>query len=278
MTLIASFLNGESSDVLSVRDRGLSYGDGLFETLAVVNRKIPLLDRHISRLEQGLAVLKLPADVELIKKHLGMILNLALPNFAVAKLIVTRGESGRGYLPVQSTPNILLQVFASDFQIRDRVLVHSCRQTLGHQPELAGLKTLCALPYVLAAAERVGTHFDEGLLFDQNGSLVEATARNVFIVVDNTLITPNLDACGVNGVMRAYVMDWAASEKIDVLEKMIHKSDLDEASELFLTNSVTGVWSVRAWYDSNDRAPRREWPMGLMAKKLQKHLSEQIFL
>ncbi|MGH8227286.1 MAG: aminodeoxychorismate lyase [Steroidobacteraceae bacterium] len=232
-------------------DRGLHYGDGLFETLACRGGAPRLLDLHLERLAHGCARLEiepgsldaLAADIERLASGVER---------ALIKVIVTRGPAtARGYAPAGNEQATRV-VFRYGWPDEDPssaargVAVRIADLAIGESPRLAGLKHLNRLEPVLARLELRGSPFTEALLFSSSGSLVSGTMSNVFIAVGGELATPRLDRSGVAGVMRRAVMEAAARAGLGVREAQLTRADLDAAQELFLTNARIGVWPVCA--------------------------------
>ena len=238
-------VDGLAESRVSALDRGLAYGDGLFETIRAVNGTAPLWHRHMTRLRDGCERLDLPVPdaVTLAKEFARVAGGIA---DAVVKIILTRGHGERGYAlpePVRVTRIVAafpLPPLPSDWY-RDGIRVRCCELRLAAQPRLAGIKHLNRLEQVLAHAEWSDAAVVEGLLFDQAGSLVSATAANVFVGIDGGLLTPPVDKCGVAGVLRGALLDVLP----DVRVQTMTKEDLMRADEMFLTSSVRGVLPVR---------------------------------
>jgi len=232
-------------------DRGLEFGDGLFETIAVADGRARLLARHLARLAAGCARLgiaappaaTLAAELEAAARR---------PGTGLLKLIVTRGAGGSGYGadPAAPTRRWLAALPARARPAawaRDGVAVRLLETRLAEQPLLAGLKHLNRLEQVLARRELDGhPALQEGLLRDVRGRLVCGTMSNVFAVIDNRLVTPALERAGVAGVMRAALIEAWRAAGVAVTERDLEPAELDGASELFLTNALIGVWPVRA--------------------------------
>jgi 4-amino-4-deoxychorismate lyase len=230
-------------------DRGLEFGDGLFETIAVVAGRPRLLERHLARLAAGCARLGIAAPPsDAVAAELARA--AATPGTGVVKLILTRGEGGRGYaadaaaaprrwlaaLPARPRPAALA---------RDGIAVRPLATRLAEQPLLAGLKHLNRLEQVLGRRElAAGPAAEEGLMLDVQGRLVCGTMTNVFAVIDSRLTTPALERAGVAGVVRGALIDaWrAAGTAVDVRD--VDPAELDRASEVFVTNALVGVWPV----------------------------------
>ncbi|MGK0673412.1 MAG: aminodeoxychorismate lyase [Halothiobacillaceae bacterium] len=251
-------------DNLPLTDRGLHYGDGLFETMAVQEGRVRLLELHLARLAWGAARLAIPlADTE------GLAAKLATAAEAlgegVLKLILTRGSGGRGYLtPDISIPSLILQRYPPVATAgQEGVTVRLCALRLARQPHLAGLKHLNRLEQVLARAEWRDPAIAEGLMLDSEGLLVEGVASNIFLVRKGRLLTPLLDLCGVAGVMRTHVMQRAVRLGLEVQEARLGLDDLMAADEVFLTNSLHGIRPIirlLGW---------RDWAVGPMTRTLQ---------
>lgn len=261
-------VNGTESQHISLKDRGLAYGDGLFETMLVAQGDIPLWPLHHERLLKGLVHLHIAVESQRLRQSIDTALeqSKAFPDeLFVLKLIITRGESTRGYqvdAQAQSTLITQLSPLFIDTAKHDGVSIHYCEQAL-MPTTWAGLKTLNQLPYVLAAQERLNTDFDEGLLFTPEGELIEATARNVFVVKNDKILTPILDQCGVAGVMRRNLTDKIATQiGVEVVEQRLTKKDITDADELFLANSVSGIWPVI-------QCEQHKWPIGPVTRSLQ---------
>ncbi|MEW6446378.1 MAG: aminodeoxychorismate lyase [Pseudomonadota bacterium] len=245
-------------DSVPLGDRGLHYGDGLFETMAVVDGTIRLFERHLARLELGAARLMLPqAPMRVLRDELAEVASGL--GEGVLKLIMTRGSGGRGYaLPESPQPSLIVLRYPGAVppvagMEEGGVRVRLCETRLARQPRLAGIKHLNRLEYVLARAEWSDPTVAEGLLLDSEGWLVEGVVSNVFFVRAGCLCTPLLDQCGVDGVMRQHVMTRAAALGVDVMEVRPCLRELLDADEVFITNSLHGIRAVtqldgqRAW-------------------------------
>lgn len=252
-------VNGEVNDTVSVHDRGLHYGDGVFETIAVRSGGPCLWERHWNRLQAGYDGLKLNGPDE--TQWLDDIDRLVKPDTdAVIKLIVTRGVSGRGYAPpaAANVTRIAMLSALPDYPATWRQLgvrVRWCEQRLGRNPQLAQIKHLNRLEQVMARhewpADITDANFAEGLMLNSDGYVVEGISSNVFIVREQQLVTPELTAAGVAGVMRAEVLQQAEALGIETHIGHLTPDDFLQASEVFITNSLIGVWSVRELGDNH---------------------------
>jgi 4-amino-4-deoxychorismate lyase len=200
-------------EALAPSDRGLAYGDGLFETMAARDGRIPRLARHFDRLMEGCGRLGIDRPDELV---IGAEIAAHVPaeGRVVVKLIVTRGSGARGYAPpAAARPTRILSISSWPSYPRHHYTagmnVRTCELRLGRNPALAGLKHLSRLEQVLASAEVRAAGVDEGLMLDSEGCVVGATSNNVFAVRGNEVVTPAVTRCGIAGVMRRAVLDAA---------------------------------------------------------------------
>jgi len=244
-------------------DRGLAYGDGLFETIAVIGGRPRLWQAHMDRLAEGCERLDIgiPPQETLLRDVQSA---TRYHPHAVVKLIVTRGSAGRGYRREQ--PGAVRRIAMSfDFPpgieeaIRDGVETQVLSLRLAHQPALGGIKHLNRLEQVLATMELEHQRAQEGILLDQEGYLVSAVSANLFLVSGNTVLTPRMDRCGVRGVVRALIL---REHKARCELRRIHPAMLGEADEVFLTNAIRGIVPVT-------RIDELSWAPGPVTRELQ---------
>jgi len=252
-------INGRIDASPTAHDRGLNYGDGLFETLLMQDFVLPLQDLHLSRLSQGASSLHITFNQQELLQYISHLQLLAKERGveeAVLKIVVTRGMAGRGYQPKVSAPaTIMLALHPSplipESYYSQGVKVFLCDYRLPKNKKLAGIKHLNKLDYVLASLEWVDLDYHEGLLFDADNHLVEALSRNVFIVSDGKLLTPSLEYSGVSGILRKLVQEkYSEILGLEVSEKELTLERLLTAEEVFLCNSITGFWPVQSIMDS----------------------------
>jgi len=242
-------INGVPGNSIDVHDRGLQYGDGVFRTLRIEQGHPRHWQRHYRKLEQDCAALDIACpDTELLAGELRQ-LAASLPD-AIAKIIITRGDSARGFAPpfAASSSRILTISPLPDFPEANRlqgVNVRVCDLRLSHQPRFAGIKHLNRLENVLAAMEWNDPEIAEGLLLDLEDKVVEGTRSNLFLVRGGELCTPDLSRCGVAGMQRDRVLDWAASNGVACRVGQLGLPDVLAADEVFLVNSVIGLWPLR---------------------------------
>ncbi len=248
-------LNGQSADSIDLLDRGLHYGDGLFETIAVVNGQPLSLDKHLQRLLSGCERLELDFDdVAILESEINSICKNI--DRAVLKIIVTSGAGGRGYKRSSSElkPTRLLATYPwpeyPDNYATQGIQVHLCSSRLGHNPALAGIKHLNRLEQVLARNEWDDASTMEGLMLDIDDNVIEGTMSNLVIILpDKKLITSDLSLCGIEGIVRQYILDHCAELAYTSNVKKLSLEDVYAASEMFFCNSVAGIMPVRQLVD-----------------------------
>jgi 4-amino-4-deoxychorismate lyase len=248
---VSALVNGARAGGLSVLDRGLHFGDGLFETIACLHGRPRFLDLHLQRLAGGCRALGFPppAPERLREEIVGL---AAAQDRSIVKLIVTRGPATvRGYA-VSGREQATRIAIRYPWPVEDPVLqqqgvsVRMAAMRLGENPALAGLKHCNRLEQILARGEPEAAGAAEALMLSRSGNLVSGTMTNVFLVDGSPprLRTPAIDSCGVAGVMRSVVLREVARTGIPATECQLSPADLEAAAEVFLTNARVGIWPV----------------------------------
>lgn len=238
-------------ETLSSLDRGLAYGDGLFETLAVRNNIPCFWNEHMQRLTEGCSRLGIPCpELSELKAGAEALCLDSEGRAAVLKLIVTRGQGGRGYRVAEDArPWVGMSLHhAPDYPSSyssDGIRACICKTRLGTNPSLAGIKHLNRLEQVLARNE-FGDDCQEGIMLDGTSSVIEGTMSNLFMISGQELITPGVDHCGVSGITRNRLIEWADVEGIGChVTNTLGLEQLFAADALLVCNSVIGIWPVR---------------------------------
>jgi 4-amino-4-deoxychorismate lyase len=263
-------VNGAPAESISLTDRGLAYGDGVFRTLRAVAGKPLHWPRHYAKLHSDCTALNLPCPPESIL--LAELQSAAAGHVqAAAKIMVTRGDGPRGYAPPAScvpTRIVSAEARTPSPDYPDGVALHLCRLRLAHQLVLAGIKHLNRLENVLARAEWSDASIAEGLLLDQEGFAIGGTMSNLFIVEAGVLITPDLSRCGVAGVTRGHVIDLAARLRIACRVEHLSLQRVLDADELFIVNSLIGLWQV-------SRMANHNWPVGKTTAQILRAMKDE---
>lgn len=240
-------INGQAVSEISAYDRGLHYGDGLFETIAVKNGKLTHWHYHWQRLLKGCERLNIdPPTESIVCNEIDDLVNHDAQ--AVIKLIITRGSGGRGYKYAAMQPTrILFKYPWPEYAVENQngIELFLCETRLSIQPTLAGIKHLNRLENVLARNEWSDNRIVEGLMLATDERVVEGTMSNVFWAKEQRLFTPDITQVGVAGVMRQHILNLTKNYEMDVNIGDYFLSDIYQADELFVCNSLIGIWPVK---------------------------------
>ena len=267
--MLDCLVNGEISSHILVMDRGLNYGDGVFETIAVFKGVPRFWQLHMDRLAIACETLALPLVAQ--KILLREVQTVSAGHAAcVAKIVLTRGSGGRGYSPhgcdeatrivsAHSMPDDIEQLALAGVRAR------MCQLRLALQPALAGLKHLNRLEQVMARAEWTDEQIFAGILLDTEDNVISATSGNIFLTSGGRYLTPRMDRCGVRGVMRSAILK-AFQPRCE--QRRIMLDMLPEADEVFICNAVRGVIPIT-------RIDHWEFQVGEATREVQEWLSTQ---
>jgi 4-amino-4-deoxychorismate lyase len=253
-------VNGEPHGKVSATDRGFAYGDGVFRTFPAHNGKPMHWPRQYAKLARDGAALGLPVPPAGVLSTEVRSACAGVSECAV-KIVLTRGAGDRGYRYAEEgepTRVVLAQPLSPGVVERRAggVAARLCSLKLGHQPALAGLKHLNRLENVLARAEWSDPEIAEGIMCDTEGNVICGTMTNIFITCGGALATPRLDRCGVAGVTRERVMEAAGRAGHSCAITTLTWDEVLGADEVFLVNSLAGIWPVRD-LDGQPRTPGR---------------------
>ncbi len=242
-------INGQWRSQIDQADRGFQYGDGLFETMVYRNGQLLFWKEHLHRLNLGCERLNIPPvteqqwleDLKQLKTHLNE------PQ-AVIKIMLTRGSGGRGYCYTTNatTTRIVAQYPWPQYpdSVRHGVRLCICKTPVTVNIALAGIKHMNRLDNVLARNEWQDPEIIEGLMLDDVNNVIEGTMSNIFMVRNNILLTPSLSRAGVQGIIRDKIIDLARNNAFKIEETTISLDDLFTMDEVFVTNSLIGIWPV----------------------------------
>ncbi len=267
--MLECLVDGEISAQVPALDRGLQYGDGLFETMAVFHGAPRFWQAHMDRLATGCERLALPMTPQAVLLREVQTASAGRSR-CVVKIIITRGISGRGYgadAEVRSNRIVSSWAWPEDPGRLDATGIRTriCDLRLGIQPALAGLKHLNRLEQVLARAEWRDRSVHEGIVLDSEDYVVSAISSNIFLVQGDRLLTPRMDRCGVRGVMRDAILSAFASR---CERRRISLDMLPEADEVFVCNAVRGIFPVTS-------IDHWQYDIGPVTREVQQWLAEQ---
>ena len=242
-------INGISAEYVSAMDRGLHYGDGVFETIACIDATPVFLEQHLDRMQRGAGKLGIPfPDRQLILDDIHCLLK-STNGDSIIKLMLTRGRGERGYrfssrpIPTRICLHSAWPDHVTDWQ-QHGITAQFCETRVTRNASLSGIKSLNRLENVLAANELADT-VEEGFMLDDDGNVIEGTMTNFFAAIEDTPMTPDLSYCGIQGIMREQIIQLAAKNNIPVQIRRISREQLEGAREIFICNSVIGVCPVK---------------------------------
>ncbi len=268
------WVNGIPQTHVSLSDRSFQYGDGCFTTILTKNGELVFWAEHVARMEACLKTLQIPfPDWQVVFEWANQA--VLQDEKAGVKVHISRGNGGRGYSPNGiEAPAITISNFAfpEHYTIwqESGVSLGVCETRLGIQPLLAGHKHNNRLEQVLAKAEIEGTKFADAVTLNVQNNVIETTMANLFWVKDYNVYTPDLSLSGVAGVMRRKVLELLLNTSFKVEVGDFTLSEMLEADEVWMCNSLLGVAPVRSITTSNQKI---EFPIGKLTKRLQGNLS-----
>jgi branched-chain amino acid aminotransferase len=246
---------------ISAFDRGLTLGDGVFETIAVTNG-VPLWRfEHLQRMSAAAATLGIPFPEDKIDNAIDALTHRARGH-NVLRLTLTRGEATRGLSSAGKSPTLIgtLQSFDADLRFKPATLITSSIRRNEHSPA-SGLKTTSYIDNILAAREAEAARADDAVVLNSKGIIACTTIANVFLAVEDVLITPPLADGALPGIMRSAIISSAKHLGIKVKEKSIKPSDAKKADAIFLTNSLRFIRPVTRYDGHRFRKPPKSVKM-----------------
>ncbi|MDH5656744.1 MAG: aminodeoxychorismate lyase [Spirochaetia bacterium] len=265
-------VNGIPNAEIFPFDRGLHYGEGIFESMYAAGKSIPFLDEHLNRLMKGCRALNFPEpERTILQKEIKSLLS---EENSVIKILLTGGDSGRGYLSPEK-PDIRRILFRYKAPKNRKIYQDNgvklafLKRTLSCPENLNNIKHTSRLEHVLARNEIRDAEIYDGILSDKNGFIVETTSSNLFWITQGTLFTPDLKTCGLKGILRNFILKTANEEKIFLQEGAFRQKDLLGADEIFITNAVMGILPVSA-VDAQEYSKRE------ITRRLQSHLNKRM--
>ncbi len=237
-------IDGKKQSKASIFNRNTQFGDGLFETCLVENKKLLFWSNHFERMKLGCDRLKISMiDETLWLSDIKKAFSLMKIDNCIVKLVLSRGESLRGYSYKDNIRPIRITI-VSELKKNNQdkgFSLEFCNSGYNSNPKLAGIKHCNRLEQVIA---RAGIKVDDGIMLDENENVVSVTQGNIFCVQGNRLITPNLDKCGIEGTRRAVILKIAVDLGFDINIKNLSVAELLRSDEVFISNSIQGVGPV----------------------------------
>ena len=229
---------------LDPHDRGFLLGDGVFETVAVINRKPLWLDEHVQRMAHAAAELGIAFNAERTFSGLTEVLEKCAAPCEVLRITLSRGKAARGLAGDGTSPSLLITL--NEFAAKN--LFQPCRLKVSQvrRNEFAPSSRLKTLSYIdgIAAAREVATDADDALMLNTSGHVASATVASIFLVQGDDLITPSLDQGILPGITRRVLLNHAKELGLKPVERVVPMEDLVRADAVFLCNSLRFIRPV----------------------------------
>jgi branched-chain amino acid aminotransferase len=240
--------------MISTSNRSFRYGDGLFETMKIENGKIHFFDRHIARLTKGMQILKMQFKNEDWIKNIEeeiyqKVKERKLADSSKVRLQVFRESGGEAYIPKSNFAHYVIDISELNNEGKKEIKLGLYPHLKKPQNILSNLKTSNCLYSIMAGIYATENGFDDCILLNESGFISEAISSNVFAVKNNTILTPSLDQGCLEGIQRAYVIEQAKKKNIKLEERQITVEELLKCDEIFLTNVIHGVITVKTFAD-----------------------------
>ena len=246
--MLLTWVDGVAADTLPADDRGLNYSDGAFETLSCHEGRIQHEDLHRSRLTRALSALGVTSASEQGERlfaNARQCLETAR-HTGVARLTITRGSGPRGYTPPE-LPQLrsILSAYPQPESSHSALRCAVANTRWATQPQLAGLKLLARTEQVLAAAEAAAAGWDDMVMLDSDDHVISSSRANLFMLLDEKVMTPCLDRCGIAGTRRELLLTQILPALNYVFEiRPISLVECLSADALITTNSISGVTPI----------------------------------
>ena len=248
------FLYEEDEKIFTIRNRGWRYGDGLFETIRVINGKPCHIEDHFLRLKKGMEILKMHSSNISFKELKEQIEKLLEKNRVTkgGRVRLTVYRSGKGlYTPENEGKSYVIEAKPlqhNAYTLNEKGLNIDIYTDIRRVRNiLSPIKTTNNIPHVLSAIYKKENKLDDCIVLNEQGRIVEAISSNIFLYKNNNLYTPSIDEGCMDGVMRKQIIKLSEKMNINVFEGIINGSMLLQADELFLTNAVAGVKWVASY-------------------------------
>jgi aminodeoxychorismate lyase len=250
---VNGYLIAKGEKIYNTGNRSFKYGDGIFETLKVVDNKVVFWDEHLKRLESGMKSLKIePGHFDSRKwtQELDRLISKNYYKFAKLRLTVFRDSPGL-YTPMTNMMGFLIEGVrydGKDYTFRAEGITLGIYDELSKSVDvLSNCKTTSALVYVMASLYKKEQGLGDVVVLNTSGNVCETSNANIFYVKDGNVYTPGLDQGCIAGVFRTQVLDYCQTKNIHLEEGEVSIENLEKADEVFVTNVIGGVQGVSSF-------------------------------
>ena len=242
-------LVSEEKILFNKTKRAFNYGDGFFETIRIVNGKPIFIERHFKRIVIGLKHLKInyskKFNLNFLSDNISELININnIKSGGKIKVYIFRSGMGT-YKPTTNDICFIIEsskVENNLYKLNHKgFLVDVFKDYKKQINYLSSFKSSSSLLYVLASLHTIDNHLDDSLILNENNEIIESSNSNIFILLDNKIITPPLNSGCISGIMRIELMNIINDIGFTVLERKIVSDDLLNSKEIFLSNVVSGI-------------------------------------
>ncbi|MFT4768677.1 MAG: 4-amino-4-deoxychorismate lyase [Glaciecola sp.] len=239
----------QAAESVPATDRAFLYGDGVFETLLIVNGIALWPELHLDRMIRGAQRLGIDLSSSAVHAAIAEAQTHYQHSAGVLRITVSRNGGGRGYAPSKGVGGRVTAAHSDlgrePFQALPSAVVVTSSIIMGEQPLLAGLKHCNRLEQVMAAAEALDRNVDDVLLCRSDAAYQCSSNANIFLLSGDTLLTPGCDRSGVSGTRRRFILEkLSAQQGLSAVEATLTVSDLQSADAMFICNSIMGIRNV----------------------------------
>ncbi|HLT42647.1 MAG TPA: aminotransferase class IV [Sphingobacteriaceae bacterium] len=246
---------------LDESNRGLRYGDALFETIRVVNSKIFFWEPHYLRLMASMRIMRLPIPMIFTMEHLEEdILKTLKANSLEAKAARVRltvfREAGGFYTPTNKEVSFIIEVSALETPFytnsQEHYEVELFKDHYVNSGLLSTLKSSNKLVHILAGIYAKENGYHNCLLINEQKNIIEASNGNLFLIKDNKIKTPPITEGCLNGILRKQLIEIIKkTSEFELVEEPISPFELQKADEMFTTNVISGITSISKYRKKN---------------------------
>jgi branched-chain amino acid aminotransferase len=250
--LINGILHPSDSPIFTALSRSVKYGDGVFESLRIINGKVAFIDKHLKRLLRNAHLIKL--NVKFSTEDIIQQIKLLIEKNQIqnsGRIRISLYRCGEGYYkPIENNCDLVIEANRLDVHSAYELnmpglVVDVYKEAYKPFHFLSEVKSSSSLLYVLAAEWAKSRYLDDALLINEKGNICEATSSNIFWIKNSVVYTPPLSEACLPGIMREVLIEIMQKNNIQIVEKTCTEADLLEADELFLSNAIYGIkWIV----------------------------------
>ncbi len=240
-----SLIDGSPQQTISVHSCLAQFGDGVFETCLVKNGVLLFWQYHFKRLSLGAKVINIDLPKEDIwLADIEKLLLKSKQKDGVIKLILSRSGLQRGYMSQTTKALRIVSIYPVPKAHRDLIILNICASGFSNNKALCGIKHCNRLDSILASSSII-SGYDDCIMLDDKKRVISTTKANIFLVKNTQILTPKINYCGIEGTKKALIIELAKKLKLPLKQELITLKDLSQADEIFISNSIVGIATVK---------------------------------